>query len=116
MDAVLCQECGEWTSIEDDALECEDCQDIWCDHCAHRGPCKIFVPCRECPDFSKTHCWECFAAGKIQSCECRGTDTWHSCCGRHTFHCEKCDASLCDTCVQIHHYDCPDSEDEGDTK
>ena len=106
-DAVSCDTCAEWTAIEDDALECEECLGKWCGSCAHRGPNKTFVPCKKCPDFSQFHCWECFAEGKTIQCECSGTDSWHSCCGRHAFHCSKCDATLCDGCQDRHDYDCP---------
>ena len=118
-DAVSCDRCAEWTAIEDDALECEECLGKWCGSCAHRGPNKAFVPCKKCPDFSQSHCWECFAEGKTIQCECSGTDSWHSCCGRHAFHCSKCDATLCDGCQDCHDYDCPckgetdSGEDEG---
>lgn len=106
-DAISCDTCKEWAAIEDDALECEECLGKWCGSCAHRGPSKRDVPCKECPDFSQSHCWECFAEGKNIQCECSGTDSWHSCCGRHAFNCSKCDATLCDGCQDRHDYDCP---------
>ncbi|CAJ1449867.1 unnamed protein product [Effrenium voratum] len=46
-DAVICQRCGTWTSLEEEALECERCVDTWCDECAPRGPSKRSVPCKE---------------------------------------------------------------------
>lgn len=108
-DAVKCQCCGSFQTIEHLALECEQCQGTWCDSCAEPGP---RLSCNQCPDFSKTHCHECFAEGKTMHCECRGTDSWHSCCGRHGFECERCDALLCEGCASYH--DCPEGEQEED--
>ena len=93
-DTVRCKKCNDWTSIEDDGLECEDCKEIWCDNCAIRGPSKHWLNCKDCPDFSKTHCLECFHHGKTLRCECYGTDSWSNCCGRHAFNCETCNATL----------------------
>lgn len=109
-DVICCDKCRDWTSIEDDALECEDCCGKWCQNCAEPAPSKFFVPCSECPDFSKSHCHECFAEGKTMHCECSGTDSWHSCCGQHGYNCEKCDATLCEGCGP--HHDCPNQNDE----
>eukprot|EP00439_Symbiodinium_sp_Y106_P068241 s2571_g11.t1 len=81
-EANQCETCGTWYSSAS-GLDCEGCDGHWCDDCAERGPSRL--PCPECPDFSKTHCWQCFAKGKIERCECADTDSWHSCCGRHTF-------------------------------
>ena len=106
-DAVKCQDCGAWQTIEHLALECEQCQGTWCDSCAERGP---KLPCKECPDFSKTHCHECFVEGKTLRCECADTDSWHSCCGRHAFECKRCDQLLCEGCESYH--DCPEGEEE----
>ncbi|CAK9013716.1 unnamed protein product [Durusdinium trenchii] len=112
-DAVMCDKCGEWGATDLDFFECEQCQGTWCDGCAERGPDKRFVPCNRCPDFSQTICFECFADGKTERCECSGTDSWHSCCGRHAFSCERCDTTLCDGCAD--HHDCPvQSEQEED--
>lgn len=111
-DTVRCNRCNDWTSIGDDGLECEDCKGIWCDKCAIRGPSKHWLPCKDCPDFSKTHCLECFHDGKTLRCECHGTDSWSHCCGRHAFNCEKCNATLCRFCVNHHSYDCPEKDEE----
>lgn len=109
-DVICCDQCCDWASMEDDALECEGCCGKWCQDCAERAPCKDSVPCGECPDFSKTHCHECFSEGKTLRCECADTDSWHSCCGRHGYVCEKCDATLCHGCGPYH--DCPNQNDE----
>ena len=98
-EANQCETCGTWYSSAS-GLDCEGCDGHWCDDCAERGPSRL--PCPECPDFSKTHCWQCFAKGKIERCECADTDSWHSCCGRHTFRCERCDVRLCRGCRSWH--------------
>ena len=104
-DAFECSQCQKWTCKEEKALECEICMEVWCDSCADRGPDKTQVPCNECPDFSTSHCNECFVEGKTERCECSHSDSWHSCCGRHAFDCPKCDATLCDGCEQDHECD-----------
>ncbi|CAE7313686.1 CSTF77 [Symbiodinium sp. KB8] len=68
-----CETCGTWYSSEDSSgLDCEGCNGHWCDDCAERGP--SHLRCPECPDFSKTHCWQCFADGKVERCECCAAD------------------------------------------
>ena len=112
--AVKCQECGELGATELDHFECEQCDGCWCNDCGQRGPSKRDVSCKECPDFSQTHCWECFAEGKTLRCECSGTDSWHSCCGRHAFNCPRCDTLVCEYCEERHGYDCKEVEEDED--
>ena len=113
-DAIACDKCGEWGATDLDSLECQGCQGKWCDDCAERGPSKREVPCEQCPDFSKICCRECFLEEKTLRCECSDTDSWHSCCGRHGFRCERCDALLCDRCKKAHRSECPEGADEED--
>mmetsp|Transcript_36077 Transcript_36077/g.83079 ORF Transcript_36077/g.83079 Transcript_36077/m.83079 type:complete len:210 (-) Transcript_36077:40-669(-) len=111
-EVVECQDCSIWISTDttSDGLHCEVCGGHWCNDCAERGPCKQFVPCNKCPDFSQTHCQECFNDGKTLHCECSGTDSWHSCCGRCAWECARCNQLLCEGCEDRH--DCPGDEDE----
>eukprot|EP00438_Fugacium_kawagutii_P015316 Skav221905 [mRNA] locus=scaffold1395:947433:948418:- [translate_table: standard] len=111
-DAVRCLKCDEWTSSRLDALECELCRKIWCERCAQPGARKSDLICDECPDFSKTHCWDCFAEGKTLHCMCVGTDSWHGCCGRHAFTCDRCDRNVCKGCEDRHRWCCPEIEDD----
>ena len=107
-DVQQCEGCVGWLR-EDDGFTCEECQGFWCDECKNVGPDKIQVPCKLCPDFSKSHCHQCFDEGRTEYCECKSTDSWHSCCGRHAFDCEKCGACLCDGCCGYH--ECGDEDD-----
>jgi len=104
-----CMECQELVDVAV-AFRCEGCGVQWCDNCGERGPDKRFVPCKICPDFSKSHCNECFHEGKTWRCECSHTDSWHSCCGRCGFNCPKCDAMLCDGCEDRH--ECEGGEED----
>ena len=109
-----CNTCQSWVPVDDNALHCESCDGFWCEKCKEAGPSKEEVPCEKCPDFSKDHCFECFAEGKTDRCFCSNSDSWHSCCGRHARFCDKCDEFVCDGCEDIHADHCEGEEEEGD--
>eukprot|EP00656_Telonema_subtile_P017438 TRINITY_DN19355_c0_g1_i3.p1 TRINITY_DN19355_c0_g1~~TRINITY_DN19355_c0_g1_i3.p1 ORF type:complete len:232 (+),score=24.13 TRINITY_DN19355_c0_g1_i3:155-850(+) len=91
----------EQRMFKEEAARCENCECCWCEECKEDNYGVHDIECSQCPDYT-TWCYPCFQEGKILSCDCDGTDSWHYACGRHVTPCDECGNGLCEGCREYH--------------